>query len=852
MNPLSYRCIALYLWILLLENPLIPFAMQIHLTWPIETDCDQVIDPKWPFAYSKYLEQKEELKGRVSSNRQDVRHICQTRGVRSKCHICEDFSCGESIIQPFPANRTMSMTVDQNTDGFNNSTVFHRCYFQLQGVPWTELAKNIPTVSDVPWAVGGYHRYDFGGENTTHVCMYLSGTFPCQSNLGYDYSSCKIRCWGYKKGWSGLKNNIISSSNVGWNLLNATPWMTPEPSVTWSYPKEDEGKGGTDANNHPAFLPQGYTFTLAGSNNREYGFKDGLGHEARFSHPEGVAVDDHGYVYVADTGNHAIRVVSPTGKVMTLAGTGRAGSKNGPGMFVAEFSSPTDVAVWRDWQFWPYPDKDDPDTLLCRNGNGTLVLFVADTGNHRIRKITGNIITSQDGELHWENVLVSCHSGLCSDDGGMIAESPQPGYADGSKHVARFDSPRGLTVSHDGIVFVADSNNHLIRMVDRSGFTRTVAGKVAVLSKFNSVYRRSEARVDLCPSNDNVQVPDYIIDGEFSFPTAIALGYEEKYLFVTDQHSLQSIDLVGKTVKKIAGGIMEGAIDGFGIEASFSQPESVVVTADNIIYISDSSSCRIRRISTASDVARKISCEDTLVSVFRPQGCTSYHPAVDRNNLLISPISGSIFYNYAHRNKTHETFGLQYISKTIKNCVGSPPPEREIWDQGDDGFVIDDINNVTREDPNEGTLIKVYCPSDCTSADGYNNVTVKGFQGTDVTLFYESSSICASAIYLSIIDNEGGLVDVYVTHFDPKMNGTFFTYSLLTKEFRVSSFHGYGGRHFTVTRGSTEWLVETISGGSVPVQTFRRPSGCGYHNAFPPQGALVGYTEEKFKHGTVY
>jgi hypothetical protein len=813
-------------------------AMQIHLTWPIQTDCDQVIDPKWPFAYSKYHGQEEELKGRVSSNRQDVRHVCQTRGVRSKCHICEDFSCGESNNHSLLANSTLDRNVhDENGQG-SNTTWLHQCHFQLQGVLWTRLAKNIPTVSDVPWAVGGNYRYDFGGENTTHICMYLSGTFPCQSNWGYDYSSCRTRCWGYKTGWSGLKNNIVSSSNKGWNLLfNATPWMTPEPSVTWSYPKEEGNVGDVDANHHPTFLPQGYTFTLAGSVRGEYGFKDGTGHEARFFHPEGVAVDHNGYVYVADTGNHAIRMISPTGKVTTLAGTGKAGSKDGPGMFVAEFSSPSDVAVWRDWQFWPYPDKHDPDTLLCRNGNGTLVLFVADTGNHRIRKITGDIVASQDGELEWNNVLVSCHSGLCMDDDGIIKGRPKPGFSDGSKHVARFDSPRGLTMSHDGTVFVADSNNHLVRMVDRNGFTRTVAGQVPASSQIDSANRLLRVQTDSCPSNDRIQVPDYIIDGTFSFPSDIALGHNQTYLLVTDQHSLQLIDLVQSTVVTIAGDMMEGTKDGFGIEASFSQPESVIVTADDRIYSSDSSSCRIRRISRASDIAQNLSCEDTLELIFRPQGCTSYHPAVDTNKLLISPISGSIFYNYAYRNNTNETFGSQYIGKTIKNCIGSPPSERKTWVQRD-GLVIDDGNTMGREDPNEGSLIKVYCPSDCDSSGNYS--MVEGFLGLGVTLFYESSPICAAAMYLNIIDRKGGLVDVNITRLDPMMNGTAFSYSLSTKQYLGETFDKDRGRYYSVTRGSTEWLVETISGGSDPTaKPLRRPSGCGYLDTFPPQDALV-------------
>ena len=81
----------------------------------------------------------------------------------------------------------------------------------------------------------------------------------------------------------------------------------------------------------------------------------------RFRHPEGVAVDHEGYVYVADTGNHAIRMISPRGRVSTIAGTGSPGSEDGFAADGARLSSPADVAVWRDWARWPVssPVADD-------------------------------------------------------------------------------------------------------------------------------------------------------------------------------------------------------------------------------------------------------------------------------------------------------------------------------------------------------------------------------------------------------------------------------------------------------------------------------------------------------------
>jgi prepilin-type N-terminal cleavage/methylation domain-containing protein len=108
--------------------------------------------------------------------------------------------------------------------------------------------------------------------------------------------------------------------------------------------------------------PTGVVSTLAGSGTN--GFADSTGSAAQFNYPASVAVDASGTVYVADSSNHRIRKISPTGVVSTLAGSGTAGFADGTGA-AAQFSSPNGVAV---------------------DSSGTL--YIADAYNHRIRKIT--------------------------------------------------------------------------------------------------------------------------------------------------------------------------------------------------------------------------------------------------------------------------------------------------------------------------------------------------------------------------------------------------------------------------------------------------------------------------------
>jgi len=106
--------------------------------------------------------------------------------------------------------------------------------------------------------------------------------------------------------------------------------------------------------------PQGAVSTLAGSTK---GYADGTGSAAQFSSPSGVAVDVSGNVYVTDSGNSRIRRISPLGVVKTVAGS-TVGLADGTGR-AAQFSNPSGVAV-----------------------DATGHVYVTDSGNHRIRKVT--------------------------------------------------------------------------------------------------------------------------------------------------------------------------------------------------------------------------------------------------------------------------------------------------------------------------------------------------------------------------------------------------------------------------------------------------------------------------------
>ncbi len=164
---------------------------------------------------------------------------------------------------------------------------------------------------------------------------------------------------------------------------------------------------------------------LAGSGE---GFADGRGAAAAFNTPSGIALDRHGNLYVADTGNHAIRRITPQGEVTTIAGSGRAGFADGSGR-LAQFNGPMGVAVGAD-------DR----------------IYVADTWNDRIR------IIDPDGQVT------------------TLAGGAQPGWVDGAARQARFDTPTDLALAADGTLWVADLQNNALRTITPSGTVSTRLG----------------------------------------------------------------------------------------------------------------------------------------------------------------------------------------------------------------------------------------------------------------------------------------------------------------------------------------------------------------------------------------
>lgn len=156
-----------------------------------------------------------------------------------------------------------------------------------------------------------------------------------------------------------------------------------------------------------------------------HGYAEGRGAAARFGMPSGLAVDGAGVIYVADTGNNAIRRIAPDGEVSTLAGGGLPGFADGHG-FNARFNGPIGVAAGPAGR-----------------------IIVADSYNDRIRAI------APDGSVT------------------TIAGSGRRGMRDGAAAGAEFDTPCGVAVDASGAIYVADTGNGAVRIISPSGSVTT-------------------------------------------------------------------------------------------------------------------------------------------------------------------------------------------------------------------------------------------------------------------------------------------------------------------------------------------------------------------------------------------
>jgi sugar lactone lactonase YvrE len=296
-------------------------------------------------------------------------------------------------------------------------------------------------------------------------------------------------------------------------------------------------------------------------------------------------VDGAGNVYVADTANNTIRKITPNGIVSTLAGiSGSHGSADGTGSN-ARFWAPFGIAA---------------DSA----GN----VYVADTANNTIRKIT-------------PNGVVSTLAGLAG----------HPGNKDSIGANARFRNPWGVAVDGAGNVFVADMSNDTIRKITPTGVVSTLAGQAGISGSLNGVGTSAQFNNPFAiavDSADNIYVSDSANDTirkitpsgvvstlaglpgyagstdgnsndtRFWNPQGLAVdGRGNLYVADTANNTVRKITPMGAvtTLAGLAGA--SGTTDGVGADTRFNSPSGVAVDRAGNVYVADTNNHTVRKIA---------------------------------------------------------------------------------------------------------------------------------------------------------------------------------------------------------------------------------------------------------------
>jgi hypothetical protein len=305
--------------------------------------------------------------------------------------------------------------------------------------------------------------------------------------------------------------------------------------------------------------------TLAGGGPTGYGSADGTGAAAQFEYPRYAALDATGNLYVADSTAGTIRKITPAGVVTTVAGlAGSIGSTDATGS-AARFSAPWGVAV---------------DSA----GN----VFVADTNNHTIRKITpGGVVTT------------------------IAGLAGNPGSKDGTGSAARFNQPYGIAVDNSGDVFVVDSNNNTIREINSGGAVTTLAGQAGTQGSTDAT--GSAAR--------------------FRNPKGLAIDQVGNlYVADHDNYTIRKVTPAGvvSTVAGLAGS--PGTADGTGSAARFDGVYGLAVDFRGNVYAGEYDQGTIRKITSGGVVT-------TIAG--RP-GLQSYQDGTGRAAFFGSPVGFAV------------------------------------------------------------------------------------------------------------------------------------------------------------------------------------------------------------------
>ena len=485
--------------------------------------------------------------------------------------------------------------------------------------------------------------------------------------------------------------------------------------------------------------PDGFVTTIAGSTS---GYADGKGTAAQFNRPSGICIDTNGNLYVADSENNKIRKITPDGSVTTLAGS-VMGQADGNGI-TAKFSIPYAICI-------------DP------SGN----LYVSDSGNDRIRKITpsGNVTTIAPlQDLHTPR-------GLCRDKTGnlyvtsftsdvilkitpteqvsIIAGSVK-GYADGTGTAAKFDYPIGIDIDANGNLFVADMSNDRIRKIAPDGSVTSFAGvgtpssdDLGAKAGFYNPHGldiHTDGNISVGDAS-NHKIRKVTPQGVISTFAGSGQGTSDGLrlvaefsgiygmctdpfgnIYVVDRTNFRIRKITPEGITSTLAGHENGYADGTGPYAKFSYPNGICSDAAGNIYVTDAGNYKIRKITPQGVVTTLAG--STVGFADGPGNTAKFNTDLDG---ICADKNGNLYVADNYNHKIRKIFPDGTVSTLAGSTFGfedGPANTAKIWqpkgiciDKKGNLYVSDRFNNRIRK-VTPGGIVSTFAGSTEGYTDG--------------------------------------------------------------------------------------------------------------------------------------
>ncbi|MBI6546423.1 MAG: SMP-30/gluconolactonase/LRE family protein, partial [Cyanobacteria bacterium NC_groundwater_1444_Ag_S-0.65um_54_12] len=443
--------------------------------------------------------------------------------------------------------------------------------------------------------------------------------------------------------------------------------------------------------------PGGTITVMAGNGFWGYSGDGGPATSAKLDGPIGITLDTIGNLYIADAGNKRIRRVDTSGIITTVAGNGSFGyAGDGGPATSANFRNPNDVAI---------------------DGAGNL--YIADTGNHRVRKVASNgIITTVAGN-------------------GTAAFAGDNGPATG----ASLNNPRDVLLDASGNLYIADSGNNRIRKVASNGTITTVAGNGTAAF-----------------AGDNGPATGASINS----PRGMALDASGNlYIADASNHRIRKVDTSGTITTMGSGWGFSG--DGGPVSAAkMKSPRGVAFDGAGNLYINDTNNNRIRQVNLASNIATIAG--NGALDTFGGDGGPAGNALLDTPQYLTVDNTGNLYFSDTFNNRVRKVSPSGIISTVAGNGTAGytgdngpatsaslNTPTGLAVDSAGNLYIADSLNNVIRRVTPTGTITTVVGNGTC-------DYLGDGGSATSASLCSPAGIAISSTGYLYIADTDNSVI----------------------------------------------------------------------------------------------